>query len=228
MAKVVSRIRAAVEGILADFAEGKPEWTYSSTKKAYVHAISKDMDVRIELGTSSKVEWVNFEMGIAVTHKIVKKIYEINNLKSSYNLLLFWNQRTWIPYETRLGRMIVYNPKWNSLSSFEEAKYKEGRKSFTHLDEFPARLAEVFALAEAAIARQFDISSEPAMLRSLLKVNPGDFESVPLMKINLLLGNPGFYETLVARYGDRFYKDGCLKQLELYHQGKYPKLNLIN
>lgn len=228
MAKIVSRIKTAVEEILSEFAKEKPDWTYSSTKKAYVHAISKDMDIRIKLGTSSKVEWVNFDMGIAVTHKIVKKIYEINNLKSSYNLLLFWNQRTWIPHQTGLGSMVVYNPKWNNLRSFEEGKYREGLKVYTHLDEFPARLAEVFALAEAAIARQFDISSEPAMLRSLLKVNPGDFDAESLMTINLLLGNPGFFDELVARYGQKFDVKGCQKQLELYHQGKYPKLDLIN
>jgi hypothetical protein len=227
MVKVVSRIRAAVEEILADFAKDKPDWTYSSTKKAYVHTISKDMDIRIKLGTSPKVEWVEFDMGIAITHKIVNKLDEINGLpKTKYPLLLFWNQITWIPHQTGLGNMIVYNPRWNDLRSFEEGKYHEGLKVFTHLDEFPARLSEVFAMAESAIARQFDISSEPAMWRSLLKANLGDFDSVSLMEINLLLDNPGFYETLVARYGDRFHKQGCLKQLELYNQGKYPKIDL--
>ena len=68
------------------------------------------------------------------------------------------------------------------------------------LEEFPDLLARVFALAEGEIEKYFDLSSEKAMIQSILEKPIGVFPPTDILMLHILLGNPEFYHEIAKHY----------------------------
>lgn len=234
----VLNIKSACEEVLSDFADINSGWRYIKSKKSFSRPISKLASIELSASYSSKVEFVNFQFGIIITHKIIKTINRLRSSAKPYaDRLLYWHRQEWVPEALNRGRCTVYDHNNPYLKEYEALR-AQGKKNYVRLEEFPEYLSKIFELAEAEIDRLFDLSTEKDLINSIVLQPLGMFPAEQMLIIHLLLADPNYYDRLVDYYdkpvenrlyrsGGPFYKQGADQIMELYKQGDFPKFDWI-
>jgi hypothetical protein len=233
-------LRPAVEQILQEQADIKSGWKYVKSKRAFIYQVSKSLSVEIPTGFSPKGTFIGFNFSIRITHKLIKQISEkLGQRKPFSDLMLFRAETRFIPEEYNYGSCTVYLP--NTSEIFDE-QYKKGNKAYVHLSEFPSRLSILFDLAEAEIKFLFDLSSEEALIRSIIAHPMGTFRGTEVLIIHLMLGQSEYYDLLLKFYNqpaeilwaknengfnlnEGFNQPVAEQLMEIYMQGDFPKFD---
>lgn len=239
MSSKVSDIKAACTQVLLNFADGHPHWKYTKSKQAFVCPVGKNASVEFMANHSSKVDFVNFQFGIGVADKIVKRVNELRSMPKPYSdTLLYWHRQKWAPDILNGGRCTVYDHRRPDLAEYEALR-AQGKKNYVRLEEFPDYLSAIAQLAEVEIGRLFDVSSEEALVRSILAQPMGVFPSEQMLITNLLIGHPDYYRQLVAYYavpyedrpyktGGPFYQQGADQLMDIYQEGNFPRFDFLD
>lgn len=238
MPNQVSNIKSACEQILIDFADKRPEWKYIKSKKSFVRMISNSASIELSASYASKIEFVNFQFGILITHKVMKSVNQLRDKPRPYaDYLLYWHRQEWVPETLNRGRCTVYESNHPYLGEYESLR-AEGDKNYIRLDEFPEYLFKIFEQADAEIVRLFDVSSEKKLINSIISQPVGVFPAEQMMIIHLLLADPSYYHKLVEYYGESvenrpyisggpFYRQGADQIMEIYQKGNFPKFDWL-
>ncbi len=229
MQQKISDIKAACEQILIDFADSTPGWKYAKSKKSFIKVVSKASFIDIYTGMSSKVDFVNFQFSLHAGHRLIGKA---DKFKRS-NWAITRVPERWIEQSLNWGRCTVYDHRHPYLGELDEMR-SQGKLNYVRLEEFPERLGSIFSLAEAEITKLFDISSEEALIQSLVDKPIGFFRPNEVLLVQLLLGNPAYFDELVEFYNqdietirsltkEPLNKPAAEQLMERYNQGNFPK-----
>ncbi|WP_146193065.1 hypothetical protein [Maritimibacter sp. 55A14] len=234
MTKKISDIKKNSEKILNEFALERPNWKYVKSRRSFVRPVSSNASVEIHTGLSSKVDFINFEFGIEVAHRLGKAVGKALSLPKPYSdLILFWHRQNWIPVNLAHGRCTVHDndPFFDDLRD-------QGKIVYVRIEEFPERLEKIFTLAEAEIDRIFDISSEEALIQSIVEKPIGFFRPNEVLVIQLMLGNSKYYNDLVEFYSQpiesirsltkhSFSLKDADRVMEIFREGNFPKFDFV-
>lgn len=234
MSQEVSDIKAACEHVLLDFADAKPNWKYVKSKRCFVRSVSKSCFVDVYTGMSSKVDFVNFQFSLNAGHKLVGKA---DRFRKGNNWAIIRVPEKWLDGELNWGRCTVYDHHNPHLGELDVMR-SQGKLNYVRLEEFPERLDAIFTLAEAEIAKLFDLSSEEAMVRSFVDKPIGEFRPNEVLLVQLLLENPSYYEELVNFYSrpiedirtlpyrvEPFNQPAAMQLMEQYKHGDLPRFD---
>lgn len=232
MTSKVSDIKLSCLQILTDFAETKPDWKYTKSKSSFVKSIPKNAFVVIYAGMSSKVDFVNFQFALTAGHKLVGKADAARKIN---NWAVIWIAQRWLDESFNWGNCTVYDHNHPYLGEFEQLR-SQGNKNYVRLEEFPEWLTRVFTLAETEIDKVFDISSEEALIKSIISKPIGFFRPTDVLLIQLMLGNPAYYDELVEFYSQPVEKIRSLTKealnrhtasrlMDAYNQGGFPRFD---
>lgn len=232
-------IKQACEEIMQRFIEGKPGWRYLKTKRTFSYKIPKGAFIDIDTGMSNKSDFVTFQFSIHVGHKEIGKAMEmIYNMKDTINWIVGINDLFWAPKDTGYGNCIVFQPRPEFLTNFEQAR-KDGSTSYVYLNEFEERLAILFTAAEKKITEIFDTTSEIALINSIIEKPIGYFDPFSVLVVQLMLDNPAYYDELVDFY-DRPHEELVALKIDMlnqqhadmamarYRDGTLPKFSFIS
>ena len=188
-------IRAEVNHILTSFAEERPGWDYLKSRRLLLRKVSKDAAVSLYTRESSKSGFVAFEFSLNVRHRLMKKVANLFAPRGAggTDLAVTRVREAWTTEAENRGSCTVYR----NAKIFDEAR-EAGRNGFLYPEEFPAWLDQIFELAEAEIDRLFDLSSEEALIRSVVAHPIGFFRPGQVLAVQLALDNPGYYDELIA------------------------------
>jgi hypothetical protein len=232
-----SELKPAVEQVLQEQVDKGPSWKYVKSKHVFVFQVSKSMHVEIPTGFSSKATFINFQFGIRIIHKSIKKVSEkLGHRKPFSDLMLFRDKTRFIPEEYNRGSCTVCLP---NTSEIFDHQHQQGNTGYVYLSEFPQRLATIFDLAENEIGRLFDLSSEEALVQSIVAHPMGTFRGHEVLLIQLMLGNLEYYDKLLQFYdqpaaelwqenqdgfnlNEGFRKDVGEKLMDIYKEGDFP------
>lgn len=237
-----SELKLAVEQVLQEHADKSLSWRYIKSKCAFVFEVSKNMHVEISTGYSAKATFISFQFGIRITHKSVKKVSEkLGHQKPFSDLMLFRDKTRFIPEEYNRGSCTVCLPNTSEIFDYQ---HQQGNTGYVYLTEFPLRLAAIFDLAENEISRLFDLSSEKALVRSIVAHPIGTFRADEVLLIQLMLGNVEYYDKLLQFYdqpaaelwrenqdgfnlNEGFRKDIGEKLMDIYKEGDFPTFSFL-
>nr|WP_319250225.1 hypothetical protein [uncultured Celeribacter sp.] len=236
MSQEVSDIKAACEQVMLDFADAKPNWKYVKSKRCFVRSVSKSCFVDVYTGMSSKVDFVNFQFSLNAGHRLIGMA---DKFRKGNNWAIIWVPEKWLDNELNWGRCTVFDHRHPHLGELEFMR-SQGKLNYVRLEEFSERLDSIFSLAEAEITELFDLSSEEALIRSLVNKPIGFFRPNEVLLVQMLLQNPAYYEELVEFYGqpleairsspyrvEPFNRQAAELMMEQYRQGDFPKFDFV-
>lgn len=236
MSQKILDIKAACEQVLLEFADAKPDWKYVKSKKCFVRPVSKSCFVGVYAGMSSKVDFVNFQFGLHVGHSLIGKA---DKFQKGLNSAITRVPERWLDKELNWGRCTVFDHHHPHLGELDVMR-SQGKLNYVRLEEFPERLGAIFNLAEGEIAKLFDLSSEEALVRSLVDKPIGLFRPNEVLLVQLLLDNPSYYDALAEFYGqpledirssphrvEPFNRQAAEQLMERFQQGDFPKFDFV-
>jgi hypothetical protein len=232
MEKKISDIKQACLQVLSDFADAKPDWQYVKSKRCFVRPVSRSSFVDVYTGMSSKVDFVNFQFSLHAGHRLIGKA---DKYSKAINWAICWHRQRWDPAPIHNGRCTVFDHLNPNMKEYDQLR-AQGKLNYVRLEEFPERLDAIFTQAEAEIAKLFDLSSEEALIGSLVDKPIGFFRPNEVLLVQLLLDNPSYYEALCDFYDqpledlrslpyrvEPFNRPAAEQLMEQYRQGDFPK-----